>query len=145
MAGRGSRLTALALLAALTGGCGTTHIYTTDPSARVMANGETLGRGQGQLTRRGFPSSTQVLVKTEDGRQGEVRVRREFTGVTLLLGLVTYGVCLLACWEYPDTVFVPLPGGPTPGYGPTPAGGPGAADPWLMPPPGWQPPAGKSD
>jgi hypothetical protein len=149
--GRGSRLPALALLASfalpatLVAGCGTTNIYTSDPGARVIADGQTLGRGQGQLTRRGFPSSTQVVVKTDDGRQGELRIRREFTGVTFLMGLFTYGVCLVACWEYPDTVFIPLPGGTTPGYGPAPVGAPPAVDPWLTPPPGWHPPASKTE
>ena len=146
--GRGSRLTALALLALCArfgAGCGTTNIYTSDPGARVMADGQTLGRGQGQLTRRGFPSSTQVVVKTDDGRQGELRIRREFTAVTFLMGLFTYGVCLLACWEYPDTVFIPLPGAPNPGYGPAPVGAPPAVDPWLTPPPGWQPLPGKTE
>ncbi len=125
-------------------GCGTTHIYTTEPGARVLADGRALGRGTGELTRRGFPGSTKVVVKTEDGRQGETVVRREFTALTLVLGFVTYGVCLLACWEYPDTVFVPLPGGiPTPGYGNTPAAA--TVDPWLQPPPDWPAPTGKVD
>jgi hypothetical protein len=142
----GRRLTAWALLGCVAAaGCGTTNIYTTDPGARVVADGVTLGRGQGQLTRRGFPGSTSVVVKTDDGRQAETVVRRQFTGLTLLLGFFTYGVCLLACWEYPDTVFVPLPGGAAPGYGPAPAGvAPPAVDPWLQPPPGWQPPAEQS-
>jgi hypothetical protein len=138
----GSRLPALVLLGALASGCGTTNIYTSDPSARVMAEGQTLGRGSGQLTRRGFPGSTQVVVKTDDGRQGEVQVRRQFTALTLVMGLFTYGICLVACWEYPDTVFVPLPGA---AGGNTPAGAPAAVDPWLVPPAGWQPPPSKTE
>ena len=142
-----ARFTAAVLLAVVAGGvsgCGTTTILTTEPSARVMADGQVLGRGQGQLTRRGFPGSTSVVVKTDDGRQGEMLVRRQFTALTLVMGLFTYGICLVACWEYPDTVFVQLPGG-APVYGAPPAAtlaGPGAGvDPWLVPPDGWQPKA----
>ncbi len=134
---------ALLVSTAASGGCGTTQIFTTDPSARVVADGRPLGRGQGQLTRRGFPGSTNVVARTDDGRQGELRIRREFTGMTMLMGLFTYGVCLVACWEYPDTVLVPVPP-PAGGHGPAPAGAPPAAiDPWLVPPAGWQPPQNK--
>ena len=132
---------ALLLACGLASSCGTTTIYTTDPGARVIAEGRTLGRGQGQLSRRGFPGSTTVVVRTDDGRQAEAVVRREFTGITLLMGLFTYGVCLVACWEYPDTVFVPLSGVAAPTYQGTPA----AVDPWLQPPPGWQAPAQQSN
>jgi hypothetical protein len=134
------RVVALSLIAALAGaaGCGTTQITTSDPSARVVADGRVLGRGKGQLTRRGFPGSTSVVVRTEDGRQGEMVIRRRFTGLTLLMGLFTYGVCLVACWEYPGHVMVPLPAATT-GYAT-----PGGADPWLEPPPGWQPSADKA-
>jgi hypothetical protein len=142
MSRRGSALVLLSLMAA-SAGCGTTQIVTTDPSARVVADGRTLGRGQGQLTRRGFPGSTNVVARTDDGRQGELVLRRQFTALTLVLGLFTYGVCLVACWEYPDTVMVPLPP-PASGYPAAPGAAPPAAvDPWLQPPPGWQPPSEK--
>jgi hypothetical protein len=112
-----------------------------------MADGRMLGKGHGEVTRRGFPGSTRVVVKTDDGRQGELVVKREFTAMTLVMGLFTYGVCLIACWEYPDTVLVPLPpDGPataTAGYAPP--GAPPAADPWLTPPAGWQPPPSKTN
>jgi hypothetical protein len=62
----------------------------------------------------------------------------------LLGALLTYGTCLIFCWEYPDTVLVTLP---PPGYSshswsswtpPGGQGGPGVVtDPWLQPPQGW--------
>ncbi len=60
----------LLLLVAVTSGCGTTQILTDDPQARIYADGQMVGKGQGQLTRRGFPGSTTVVVATEDGRRG---------------------------------------------------------------------------
>jgi hypothetical protein len=147
---RPSRALALLLLLTVGAGCGTTRIYTTDPGARVVADGRTLGKGQGELTRRGLPGSTNVVVRTDDGRQGELRLKREFTAMTLVMGLFTYGVCLIACWEYPDTVMIPVPmpagyAPPTmPGYAPPGGALPPAADPWLTPPAGWQPPANKN-
>jgi hypothetical protein len=142
---------ALLLLLSMAGsaGCGTTQVLTTEPTARVVADGQTLGRGQGRLTRRGFPGSTNVVARTDDGRQGELLVRREFTALTLVLGLVTYGVCLIACWEYPDTVMIPLPPAPGAGYPAPPGTAPagiapaGPVDPWLQPPAGWTPPSDK--
>ena len=55
----------------------------------------------------------------------------------LFAAFITYGVCAIACWEYPDTVLVMLPA-PASTFGAF--GGPG--DPWLQPPPAWQPKAG---
>lgn len=123
--------------------CGTTSIVTTDPQARIVVDGETVGRGQGQIRQRGLPFSAQILVKTDDGREQRARAARSFTVVTFLLGFISYGVCWVACWEYPNVVFVDLPKR-TGGYEPSPsASAAGAAtpgvDPWLAPPPGWQP------
>lgn len=128
---------AVAAIALTTVACGTTTIATNEPSARVFAEGRPVGRGQGEITQRGTPGSTTVTVQTEDGRRGQAVISRRFTVFTFVTGLFTYGICLLACWEYPSSVFVHVPP-------PHPAtAGPGAVapgvDPWLMPPPGWQP------
>jgi hypothetical protein len=147
---RPSRAFALLVLMAVAAGCGTTKIYTNDPGARVLADGRSLGKGQGELTRRGLPGSTKVVARTDDGREGEVQLKREFTAMTLVMGLFTYGVCLIACWEYPDTVMIPVPMPPgyappnMPGYAPPGGAPPPAVDPWLTPPPGWQPAANKN-
>jgi hypothetical protein len=121
-------------LAALCG-CGTTYVVTTDPGARVFVDGEMVGKGQGTVTQRGFPGRAQVIVNTEDGRREHTTMSRSFTGTTFLLGLITYGVCWVACWEYPGSVFVDVGGQNRPAFtSATPA-----QDPWLLPPPGWHP------
>jgi hypothetical protein len=135
------------LLLALASGCGSTQILTDDPQARIYADGRMIGKGKGELTKRGFPGGTTVVVASEDGRRETTQVKREFTVATLVLGLFTYGICLVTCWEYPGMVFVPIaPRVPyANSYGPPgqPPGAPGApatapVDPWLQPPPGYQ-------
>jgi hypothetical protein len=138
------------VVALAAGGCGTTTIVAGDPGARIFADGRLLGRGQGQLTRRGPPGGTTVVVRTDDGRQEQTIIKRQFTALTLLGGLFTYGICLIACWEYPDMVAVPMasayhpygappfPGAPA-GYAPPPV-----VDPWLQPPGGYAPPVSQA-
>jgi hypothetical protein len=138
----------LALLLVLTAACGTTHVVANDPGARVWVDGDLVGRGQGRVNQRGLPGSATVLVKTEDGRRQQASMSRSFTITTFLLGFITYGVCWIACWEYPGSLLVEIPGGPVPSGGPAPPGGyaigdyttapgSGGADPWLQPPAGW--------
>jgi hypothetical protein len=112
-------------------GCGTTSIFTTDPTAKIVVDGQPVGRGRAEIGQTGFPVSSTVLVVTEDGRRETLVIDRHFTGTTFVLGLFTYGICLIACWQYPDTVFVPLPVAPM-GYG---LAAPVPYDPWLAPPP----------
>lgn len=137
---------AVVLTAALGGAaCGTTSIVATEPTARIFVDNQMIGRGHGEITQRGTPGSATVVVKTDDGRQEQTMIRRKVTGLTLLGALLTYGTCLIFCWEYPDTVLVTLP---PPGYSSYAStswgmpGGQGAAsgvvmDPWLQPPQGW--------
>jgi hypothetical protein len=129
------RLIAIAVLLA---GCGTTYVIPSEPNARIYVDGEMVGRGTGEIRQRGLPGSAQVLVRTEDGRRQQQSVSRSFTVVTFLLGFITYGVCWIACWEYPGSVLVAVPP-PAGGYGPGPSGTAPGIDPWLQPPPGWQP------
>jgi hypothetical protein len=97
-----------------------------------------VGRGQAQIRQRGLPFGAQVVVKANDGRERRTKIDRSFTGITFLLGLISYGVCWVGCWEYPNVVFVEL-SGPPGGYAPaTPSTTP-SVDPWLAPPPGWEP------
>jgi hypothetical protein len=125
---------ALSLLAPF--GCGTTQVMTDDPTARIWANGQMIGRGHGELQKRGSWETTSLMVRAEDGRQQVTTVKRSITGLTVVGAIFTYGLCLLFCWEYPDTVWASLPsrqGGFN--Y----ADGGGGGDPWMTPPPGWQP------
>jgi hypothetical protein len=127
---------ALPVLVLAIAGCGTTDIITTDPGARIVVDGLQVGRGHGEITQTGWPGSSTVAVVSEDGRRETRVIQRRFTSTTLLLGMFTDGICLLACWQYPDTVFVPLPGGAPTAYG---QGAPAPYDPWLQQPPAWQP------
>ena len=127
---------ASAVIAALMlGGCGTTYVVPSEQNARIYVDGAMVGRGYATIPQRGLPGRAQVLVTTDDGRRQQQSVRRSFTLVTFLLCFITYGVCWVACWEYPGTVMVAVqaPGG---GYV---TGAAPANDPWLQPPPGWQP------
>jgi hypothetical protein len=126
----------LASLLIFTAACGTTQVVVNDPTARVWVDGEMVGKGQGRVNQRGLPGSAAVLVKTEDGRRQQASMSRSFTVTTFLLGFITYGICWVACWEYPGSLLVELPtppGGPAPGgYATAPGSAP--ADPWLQPP-----------
>lgn len=141
------RTVPLLLLAAILsagglGGCGTSHVFVDDPTARIWANGKLIGRGHGELKQRGMPETTSILVRTEDGRQQVTSVKRRITFTTVVGALFTYGTCLIFCWEYPDTVLASLPPGARGlPYGVPSSNGAGAAmfDPWLTPPHGWQP------
>ena len=141
---RHSRLAAGLLLATLAaGGCGTVTVTATDPGARLYAGGRMLGRGTGEIRRRGAPETLTITAVTDDGRRSQTVTKREFTGFTLLTGIFTYGICLFACWEYPSAVLVAVPpapvymGGGQHGFDAPPPG----QDPWLTPPPGWTPKA----
>jgi len=130
-----SLVRAVLLLAAAVAGCGTTQITTSDPGARIFVDGEYVGRGRGEVTRRGPPGRATVLVRTDGGERAQATMRRSFGVTTFLLGLVSYLVCWVACWEYPESLYVSLPQHhPGPSWG-------GGVDPWLQPPAGWTPPA----
>jgi hypothetical protein len=129
------RLAAAVLLVAA--GCGTTYVLPSDPGARVWVDGEMVGKGQGEVRQRGLPGRATVVVKTEDGRRQDATLSRSFTLTTFFLGFITYGVCWVACWEYPLSLAVTLP--PGPGAQVDAYSGRSAPDPWLQAPPGWQP------
>jgi hypothetical protein len=122
------------------GGCGTVRITAADPNARLFAGGRSLGRGTGEISRRGMPGSTIIVAVSEDGRRSQTIARREFTAFTFVTGLFTYGICMFACWEYPSDVVVPLAAQPA-----SEALGARRMDAqqmdalWLNPPPGWTP------
>ena len=142
----------LGSLLATTLGCGTMTVTAADPQARLYAGGRMLGKGHGEIKRRGTPESTIITAVSADGRRTQAVAKREFTGFTFLTGLFTYGICLFACWEYPSAVYIPMPvpaagsgfDGPAGAAGASAGAGaaygaPQAEDPWLKPPAGWQP------
>ncbi len=123
------RVLATALL--IGAGCGTTHIMSTDPTARIYVDGELLGIGRAETRQRGTPHTAVVMAKTPDGRSTKLDVKRRFTGVTLLAGLFSYGIGLFAFWEYPEAVYLPIDAPQTDAQWAE------GADPWLAVQPGW--------
>jgi hypothetical protein len=131
-------LAVLLVVALLGAGCGTTVVQASDRNARVWVDGELVGKGQGEVTLRGLPGTAHILARTDDGRRQQASMRRSFTVGTFFLGLITYGVCWVACWEYPTSFLVDLPPAPA-AAGSLDASVAPAADPWLQPPAGWRP------
>lgn len=130
-------------IAALLAGCGTTTIRAHGArDAKIYVNGAYAGRGEATIQKRGGAESTTIRVEASDGRTGQKTISRSFTGKTILFAIITYGICALACKEYPEDVEVLLDTHPTgPAAGPGWGDAPGASDPWMTPPPGWQPTA----
>ena len=132
---------ALLVALALTTACGTTTIRAHGArDAKIFVNGTYAGRGEATIQRRGGSESSTIRVEAADGRTGQTTISRSFTGKTLFLAIITYGICAFACKDYPEDVEVRLDQAPT---GPAAGSGwgdaPGALDPWLQAPPGWQP------
>jgi hypothetical protein len=130
----------LGTLATLSAGCGTTQIIASDPQALITVDGVTVGRGVASVQKTGLPGTVNVSAKTEDGRSAVQPMRRAFGWPAGLLGFITYGACFIACWQYPDMVYLALPSSPSadaPGGWNAPGGR--SQDPWLVPPPSWQP------
>ena len=115
-------------------GCGTSRVITNDPSANIWANGKLIGRGQASIEQRGMSETTLISVQTADGRTQNVLAKRSVTAFTVLTGLVSYGLCFIFCWEYPETILAWLP--PTAGAQAPPASA-APVDPWLSPPAEW--------
>jgi hypothetical protein len=115
-------------------GCGTTQVFTEDPTARIWANGQLVGRGHAEIQRTGLPETTALRVESDDGRDQTTTVKRGVTALTVVGALLTYGTCLIVCWQYPETVWAALPPGPRAAALP---GAPAARDPWLDSDPGW--------
>jgi hypothetical protein len=123
-------------------GCGTVRVATNDPEARIHVDGVVEGRGEAKVNRWGIPRSVEVVVKAPDGRTARAEMKRSFRWSTFFLGWITYGICWIACWGFPEELIVPLEARPakaTSGW--EPAAGEPARDPWMEPPPGWEKPA----
>lgn len=132
----------IAVLATLSVGCGTTQIVASEPWAVITIDGVPAGRGHATVQKTGFPGTAHVSARTDDGRVAHLPLRREFGWTAGLLGFITYGVCFIACWQYPDTLYVTLPPLAQPGGAPPWGGAPRPMqDPWLVPPPSWSAPA----
>jgi hypothetical protein len=122
-------------------GCASTQIIASDPQAYITVDGVPLGRGVASISKVGLPGTVQVVAKTPDGRTATQPMSRSFGWTAGVFGFFTYGVCFFACWQYPDSLYVVLPTSRWngPGAWDAPAGPAQYQDPWLAPPPGWQP------
>ncbi|HEX2659774.1 MAG TPA: hypothetical protein VHU40_15925, partial [Polyangia bacterium] len=65
-------------------GCGTTQVFTEDPTARIWANGQLVGRGHAEIQRTGLPESTAIRVESDDGRNQTTTVKRGVTALTVV-------------------------------------------------------------
>ncbi len=130
----------LLLAAGLLSGCGTVRVFTNDPEARIHVDGVVEGKGEAKVNRWGFPRSVEVEVKAPDGRTARAEMKRSFRWGTFLLGWITYGVCWIACWGFPEELAVPLAAKAATPARPGSVWEPAAKDPWMEPPPGWQEP-----
>ena len=119
-------LVCIALAAAA---CGTTRIVAGDPAALILVDGALAGRGTAELRKRGLPSQVDIEVRFPGGAIVRRLLSRKLTGLTLVAGLLTYGIGLLTVWEHPDEIVVPAPPAASGWDAP-------AEDPWMRPPSG---------
>lgn len=124
----------VATLGVATGACGTTHISTNDPSAKIYVDGVMVGTGSAEITQSGTGETAEVVVKAADGRSASRIIDREISAGGWVLCLMTYGIGCLVYQSYPDTVMVMLPDQSQSG------GSWDGGDAWSKPPPGWTPP-----
>ena len=89
-------------------GCGRTVIMTNNPQARIYVDGQLKGNGVAKITKRGFPRTAHVVIKS-NGETVRRSIEREFTGMTFLLGMISYATGFLWAWEYPESVIIQLP------------------------------------
>ncbi|MEZ4474867.1 MAG: hypothetical protein R3F60_29580 [bacterium] len=101
-----ARLILLAAAALAAPGCGSTVVRSADPQARIYVDGELAGIGEVELRRFGPSHDFEVKVQ-EFGAETVVTVEREFTALTVLIGLVTGYTGLFWAWELPDEVTLP--------------------------------------
>ncbi len=116
------------LLAAALAACGTTRIRTSDPAARVYVDGELVGVGGASIRQRGLPHTATIAVVAPSGARATRTVSRSFTATTAASFLLLSWVGLVAMWELPSEIDVPLPAGSS--WDDAPAGD----DVWSHPP-----------
>jgi hypothetical protein len=127
------------LVAALAGasGCATTRVTTSEPGARIWFDGRPVPRS-GKVSAVGPPNTARVVVIAKDGRRARALVPRRISVGTVERAFYTMGLCLLLCWEYPETVHLELPPAPK-----RPAWDDQSAErAWLAPPGGTAPQKG---
>jgi len=121
-------LSASLALALAASGCSHTRITASDRQARIYVDGRLAGKGTAEVRQYGPPGQVEVVARTPDGRRERSQLRRQFRAGTVLLGVLTYGLCFVVCWSYPDelTVMLPAAAPAQRGWDPQPD------DPWLQ-------------
>ncbi len=96
------------ILAIIISGCGTTDIYVPHSDVDIYINNVQKGKGTAEITRTGVPKKKHITAKYEGQLVGEKTIKRKFNLLTGIVGLYTYGIGLIFCWQYPNTVYVPV-------------------------------------
>lgn len=87
--------------------CGTTQI-TTDQNipAQIYINGQLKGTKTATTQRMGLPKKIEITAQYNGAEIGHLSIRRQFTGVTFLVGyLTTFGY--FTAWQYPKEIVIP--------------------------------------
>lgn len=107
--GSRARLGLLVGFALLGVGCGTTQITTSDPKAKIFVDGQLLGEGSAEMRRMGPPKTVELVVSQDGQEVVKTEVKREFTAMTLLTGMLTLYTGLFWGWQFPDELNYTLP------------------------------------
>ena len=96
----------LLLLAFLLAGCASTRIVSQDSNAEIYLDDRPIGVGEATVGRIGPPRTALVEAKRDGKTVGRAEMRRSFTGMTLVWGLVSYYTGLYWGWYYPESVVI---------------------------------------
>ncbi len=105
---KGNFIILLIVMSTLLMSCGTTQLVVNNSDVDIYINGAKSGKGTATMTRSGPPKSVKVEAKYDGVLVGSKIVKRRFTGVTCLVGYLTYGIGLFTAWQYPETVVIPI-------------------------------------
>ena len=92
-----------------------------NPNASIYFDGVYLGKGKAKVTRMGTPKRSEIRVEHHGESRTKV-VSRDFTLVTLGLGLVSLYTGFFWAWEFPEDIELQAPSGSMQGD-----------NPWLKP------------
>ena len=101
----------LLIFTCLAVGCGTMTVRTNHPQAKIYVDGQFVGEGQAHISSMGPPKTSTIRV-SHNGRSVEHHVKRSFTLVTFLTGMMTYATGFAWAWEYPENIQISLESSP---------------------------------
>ncbi len=89
-------------------GCGTTDIMVNNSNVDIYINGAHKGKGSVAIKRTGPPKKAHIKAKYKGYLVGETTIKRKMTSSTAIIGLFSYGLGLVFCWQYPDFLVVAI-------------------------------------